>query len=117
MSSWRFVFATIRHFPALRPGGVSFAVLLTAHAALALEITPTGKELRTERQWLKERLLECKLAPVRAKPVELSPPPPQPGLDVFANNDAVIQNGRGTNRMKIGDKEYSRGFYCHAVSK
>ncbi len=117
MSSWRFVFATIRYFSPLRPSGVSFAILLTAHAALALEITPTRKELRAERQWLKERLLDCKLAPVQAKPVALSPPPPRPGLDVLANNDAVIQNGRGTNRMKIGDKEYARGLYCHAVSK
>src|SRR5208337_2199302 len=38
------------------------------------------------------------------------------GVDVLANHDPVTQNGRGGKPMKIGDKEYTRGLYCHAVS-
>jgi alpha-galactosidase len=93
------------------------AALLTAGTTEALEIKPTSQELRAEKNWLKEHLLDCKLKPAQARPVDLPPSPPAPGLDVFANNDAVTQNGRGAYRMKIGDKEYARGLYCHAVSK
>lgn len=97
-------------------GVVMLAVLLTARAA-ALEIKPTSRELRAERAWLKETLLDCKMPPVQAGPVEVVPQPTEPGLDVFANNDPVIQNGRGKNPLKIGDREFTRGLYCHAVSK
>jgi alpha-galactosidase len=91
--------------------------LVTGHTAAALEIKPTSQELHAEKTWLKQHLLDCKLKPSPAKSVEGAPLPPEPGLDVFANNDAVSQNGRGDKPMRIGDKEYSRGLYCHAVSK
>jgi alpha-galactosidase len=39
------------------------------------------------------------------------------GLVVLANNDPVQLNARGGRPMKIADKQYSRGLYCHAVSK
>ncbi|MHB8523911.1 MAG: NPCBM/NEW2 domain-containing protein, partial [Limisphaerales bacterium] len=93
------------------------AVAVMAHTTQALEIKPTSKELRAEEAWLKEHLLECKLKPSTAQSAEAVSPPKEPGLDVLANNDSVIQNGRGSKPMKIGDKEYSRGLYCHAVSK
>jgi hypothetical protein len=96
---------------------VALAVLMTAHTTPALEIKPTRQELQAEKAWLKEHLLNCQPKLCPAKPVEAAPLPPKPGLDVFANNDAVTQNGRGDKRMRIGDKEYSRGLYCHAVSK
>ena len=93
------------------------ATLVADRRVAAHEIKPTSQELHAEKAWLKERLLDCKLKPSPAKPVEAAPLPPEPGLDVFANHDAVSQNGRGDKRMRIGDKEYSRGLYCHAVSK
>jgi alpha-galactosidase len=95
----------------------ALAVLMTAHTTPALEIKPTSQELHAAKAWLKEHLLDCKLKPSPGKPVEAAPLPPEPGLDVFANHDPVTQNGRGDKRMRIGDKEYSRGLYCHAISK
>ena len=93
------------------------AAALAAPNLPALEIKPTRQELREEQQWLEQHLLNCKLPPSQAKPIEVKPTAPEPGLDVFANNDPVTQNSRGQHRMKIGDKEYSRGLYCHAVNK
>jgi alpha-galactosidase len=42
---------------------------------------------------------------------------PEAGLMVLANNDPVQLNTRGGRPMRIADKQYSRGLYCHAVSK
>jgi alpha-galactosidase len=42
---------------------------------------------------------------------------PKPGLVVHANNDPVIKNGRFGKPMNLAGKEYTRGLYCHAVSK
>ena len=39
------------------------------------------------------------------------------GLVVLANNDPVQLNARSGRPLKIADKQYSRGLYCHAVSK
>ncbi len=106
---------TIRNW--LRNMGLAaLAVSLGGHA-LPLDIKPTSKELRAERQWLKEHLLDCKFEATEAKVIETKPASPQPGLDVLANNDPVIPNGRGDKPLKIGDKEYSRGLFAHAVSK
>src|ERR1035437_2376403 len=42
---------------------------------------------------------------------------PVVGLVVLANNAPVQLNARGGRPLKIADKQYSRGLYCHAVSK
>jgi len=42
---------------------------------------------------------------------------PKAGLHVLANNDPVQLNARAGRPMKLADKAYSRGLYCHAVSK
>jgi len=39
------------------------------------------------------------------------------GLIVLANNDQVQKNSRNNKPLRIADKEYHRGLYCHAVSK
>jgi alpha-galactosidase len=44
-------------------------------------------------------------------------PKAEPGLLVLANNDPVQKNARGGKPMRIVDKEYTRGLFCHAVSK
>jgi alpha-galactosidase len=38
-------------------------------------------------------------------------------LEVLANNDPVIPNSRGGRPLTIGERQYTRGLYCHAVSK
>ena len=43
--------------------------------------------------------------------------PHQYGIRVLANNDPVQSNARGGQPMKIGDREYTKGLYCHAVSR
>ncbi len=93
------------------------ALVVTGNLSQAREIKVTEPEIQTMQRWLKEHWLECKLTPPPKQPVAVAPSPPEPGLDVFANNDAVIPNARGEYPLKIGDKEYSRGLYCHAVSK
>jgi hypothetical protein len=42
---------------------------------------------------------------------------PTMGLVVLANNDPVQLNARGGRPLKIAENQYSRGLYCHAVSK
>jgi len=39
------------------------------------------------------------------------------GLTVLANHDPVIRNNRGGEPLRVGDATYTRGLYCHAVSK
>ena len=91
--------------------------LLLSAGGLARGLEAQPKEMQTMRQWLEAHLLKCKLTPTQTKLVLPPPRPPEPGLEVLANNDAVSQNGRGNNRMKIGNREISRGLYVHAVSK
>jgi len=47
-----------------------------------------------------------------SKPVEQ-----QAFLNVLANHDSVHLNSRNGRPMRLGDKQYSHGLYCHAVSK
>ena len=42
---------------------------------------------------------------------------PSVGLVVLANHDPVQLNARGGRPLKIVDKQYGRGLYCHAISK
>ncbi len=42
---------------------------------------------------------------------------PAAGLIVLANNDPVQPNSRAGRPLKIADRQYHRGLYCHAVSK
>lgn len=46
-----------------------------------------------------------------------SAPPRVPGLVVLANNDPVQLNSRNGRPMRIAGREYSRGLYCHAISR
>jgi alpha-galactosidase len=45
------------------------------------------------------------------------PPAAVPGLVVLANNDPVQTNARGGRPLRIANTEFTRGLYCHAVSK
>ena len=95
---------------------VLVVLVMAAHGMQAVEVKPNRKELQAEKAWLKEHLLDCKFKAAAARLPEPAAPS-EPGLDVYLNNDRVTQNGRGDQRLKIGDKQYARGLYCHAVSK
>jgi alpha-galactosidase len=41
----------------------------------------------------------------------------EPGLVVLANHGVVQKNARGGRPMRLADKKYTRGLYCHAPSK
>ncbi len=67
---------------------------------------PTANEMSEARMWAAARF-EGKV----------ETPPAKPGLIVLANNDPVQRNGRHEKPMVIAGKQYTRGLYCHAVSK
>jgi alpha-galactosidase len=80
--------------------------LMAAVAQMACGAAPTPAELEEAGRW------------VSAKFKGVSEEAPSTaGIEVIANNDPVQINGRGGNPMRIVDKEYRRGLYCHAVSK
>jgi alpha-galactosidase len=81
----------------------SAALLAMSQLAGAVAVTPD--EMAEAHAW------------AQAKMLGQQAPPPGPGLIVLANNDPVIQNNRGGKPLRIVDKEYTRGLYCHAVSK
>jgi len=70
-------------------------------------------------QWLDEHLLKCALKPPAHAIAAETPIPPstEPGVDVLANHDPVLQNLRDGRPLKIGDRSFTRGLYCHANSK
>jgi hypothetical protein len=76
----------------------------------------TAEEMRSKDAWFKEHLLEPSFAR-SSSPQPAAPRAPEVGLDVFANNDPVIPNSRDNRPLRIGQKNYTRGLYCHAVSK
>jgi len=68
--------------------------------------TVLPEEMAQARRWAAARFEGTQTLPAR-----------RPGLLVLANNDAVQQNARGGKPLRIVDAEYTRGLYCHAVSK
>ncbi len=90
------------------------ATLLQVNAATPSIVT-LG-EMQSKGQWVKAHLLEPELTDVKFKSSKV-PVTPEPGLDVYANNDPVLPNSRDNRPLKIAEKTYSRGLYCHAVSK
>ncbi len=81
-------------------------VLAMALARPALALSPTPEEMTLLGRWV-----AAKFEPPPAAPKV------EPGLLVLANHDPVLRNARGPAPMHIADKEYTRGLYCHAVSK
>jgi len=83
-----------------------FGVLMIMATQLARGLTPTSDEMARVRQWAAARFEAAE----PAKRVE-------PGLLVLANNDPVIRNSRGGRPLTLAGKQFTRGLYCHAVSK
>ncbi len=67
---------------------------------------PKPEEMDVLRQWVGAKL--------EAKVVE---PKPASGLVVVANHDPLQLNSRNGKPMKLGHTQYTRGLYCHAVSR
>jgi len=72
----------------------------------AAALSPAPEEMAMARRWVAARF-EAPEEPER----------PEPGLIVLANHDPVIRNERAGKPLKIVKTDYTRGLYCHAVSK
>ncbi|HYW78993.1 MAG TPA: NPCBM/NEW2 domain-containing protein, partial [Thermoguttaceae bacterium] len=82
----------------------------------------TDREQRTASEWFGTHLIDCQMSESASAPVAVAPEvtklrPPEPGLDVYANNDPVIAVAHGNRPMKIGERVFTRGLYAHATSK
>ena len=85
---------------------LSLEVLFLMSATLVGAVTVTPAEMREARVW----------AAAKFDGQTLSEPPPAM-LTVLANNDPVQRNARAGKPLRLVDREYTRGLYCHAVSK
>ena len=74
------------------------------------------EEMWARDRWAREHLLQVDLKASPAKPAEPIAKPAS-GLEVLANNDPVHLNAKAGKPMKIGAQEFTRGLYCHAVSR
>ncbi len=84
--------------------GVATVWLLSSHFAAA--ISPTPGEMSETRRWVAAKFEGAR-----------DTSEPAFGLYVLANHDAVQPNSRSSQPLQIGDRQYTRGLYCHAVSK
>ena len=75
-------------------------------AAQAANVGVSPAELAEARQWSAAKFDGRQLAIA-----------PEPALVVLANHGPVCKNARGDRPMHLGEKEYTRGLYCHAPSK
>lgn len=85
-------------------GVIAVSWLLSGQCVQA--VSPTPAEMAEARSWVAAKFEGVQDAKT-----------PDVGLFVVANNDPVQPNGRSGKPFKIGDKQYSRGLFCHAVSK
>lgn len=69
-------------------------------------VTPSEQELAEAARW--------SAAKFGGKANEVKP---APGLYVLANHDPVQLNARGGKPMRIADRSFTRGLYCHAASR
>ena len=87
---------------------LELAILLVALACLPMHgaVSVSPEEMGEASQWVAAKFKGT-----------VASEAPAVGLVVLANNDPVQLNTRGGRPLKIADKQYSRGLYCHAVSK
>jgi alpha-galactosidase len=79
-------------------------IMMAVSPVLGVEVT--NSEMSEAHQWASARFEAQVVNPAVA-----------PGLAVLANNDPVQRNGRNGKPMNIAGTKYTRGLYCHAVSK
>ncbi len=78
--------------------------VVTSQIGLPTSVTP--EEMAEARRWV-----AAKFEGIQDKRK------PAAGLNVLANHAAVELNARSGKPLRIVDKQYTRGLYCHAVSK
>lgn len=88
------------------PTRLLLACLLVAPLPLARAVSATPEELTQARLWSAAKFEATNLT----SRVE-------PALVVLANHGVVQKNARGGRPMRLGDREFARGLYCHAPSK
>jgi alpha-galactosidase len=92
----------------------SAAIWCLLNQMAALGVAGSQEEMSRRDLWVRQHF-----AAVR----EVAARPSEPGreskvrLVVIANHDPVIRNERGGKPLKLGEVQYTRGLYCHAVSK
>jgi len=96
-------------------GMILLGLTFIARSAIADTVAKSG-HMQGKTQWVKQRLMEPRL-PVAKAPQAPKAAKSRLGLIVLANNDPVWRNARGNKPMHIGKTPYTRGLYCHAVSK
>ncbi len=81
-------------------------LFITAVAHMAMSATPSSIEMDEAGRWA-AAMFEGKAedASLRA------------GVFVVENNDPVQMNARAGRPLRIADKEYTHGLYCHSVSR
>jgi alpha-galactosidase len=90
----------------MKRSNVFLSVLFAAMNCLASESAVRPEEMKLKDDWVRGNLSASDGQGAKSA-----------GLRVLANNDAVDRNSRGGKPLRIADKEYTRGLYCHAVSK
>ncbi len=90
----------------MRPDILLLGVLcVMTNAAVAHAVMVQPDELATCRRWVAARLEGVVL------------PPPDPGLEVLENYDAVQKNARFGKPLHLGGRAYTHGLFCHANSR
>ena len=94
--------------PTRRSAWLAFLVevLLVTAPHIADAASPTPDEMAEARHWVAAKF-------VGEGEIEL----PADRLIVLANNDPVQKNARAGRALRIADRIYWRGLYCHAPSK
>lgn len=95
---------------------ISFCLLITATCLItsAHAVKPTDDEIDLAKKWTAEHFVKPDKSSAAVKEPEKKI---ERGLLVLANNDPVQKNSRNGEPLKILDEVYTRGLYCHAVSK
>ncbi|MGE5612417.1 MAG: NPCBM/NEW2 domain-containing protein [Bacillota bacterium] len=88
---------------------------LIAFAPVALTMRVSAVEPMTQaREWVVDNFAQ---PPRSVKTPATSETELKPGLLVLANHDPVQLNARAGKPLRLGDRQYQRGLYCHANSK
>jgi len=77
---------------------------LSASAQIPGAVTPSPQEMAASHAWVVDKIL--------GQAAEAA----GPGLIVLANNDPVQPNQRNGRPLRLGEREFTRGLFCHAVS-
>lgn len=86
-------------------------LLLIGVTILVASQTTSGTHVMPREMEVAHRWTMAKFQGVEAKPSA------EHGLIVIANHDAVQRNARAGHPLNIAGTQYTKGLYCHAISK